>query len=54
MSYDTMDERMGILNNNTVEDAILAFVTLGSEGSLSTAVKLMDAGILRARLLVNL
>ena len=31
MSYDRMDERMGILNNNTVGDAILGVVTQGSE-----------------------
>jgi predicted transcriptional regulator len=43
-----MVERMGILNINTVGNAMVAVVTLGSEGTLSTAVKLMDAGELES------
>lgn len=48
MPYDRMDERMGILNINTVGDAMIAVVTLGSEGTLSTAIKLLDAGELES------
>lgn len=35
---------MGILNINSVEDAMVAVVTLGSEGNLAKAIKLMNAG----------
>jgi CBS domain-containing protein len=43
-----MDEQMGLLNINTVRDAMIAIVTLGSEGTLSTAVQLLDAGELES------
>ncbi|TEU08962.1 CBS domain-containing protein [Candidatus Bathyarchaeota archaeon] len=35
---------MGILNINSVEDAMVTVVTMGSEGSLAKAIKLMNAG----------
>ncbi|MFQ6053793.1 MAG: CBS domain-containing protein [Candidatus Bathyarchaeia archaeon] len=35
---------MSLLKINTAEDAMVGVVTLGADGSLSTAIKLMDAG----------
>jgi CBS domain-containing protein len=35
---------MGILNINSVEDAMVAVVTMGSEGALAKAIRLMNAG----------
>ena len=35
---------MGILNINSAEDAMVAVVTMGSEGSLVKAIRLMNAG----------
>jgi CBS domain-containing protein len=39
---------MGILNINSVEDAMVDVVTMGSEGNLGKAIKLMDAGDLES------
>ncbi|MCW4020856.1 MAG: CBS domain-containing protein, partial [Candidatus Bathyarchaeota archaeon] len=35
---------MGILNINSVEDAMVAVVTMGSEGNLAKAIRIMNAG----------
>jgi CBS domain-containing protein len=44
MGLEASEKDMGILNINSVEDAMVAVVTMGSEGNLATAVKLMDGG----------